>query len=215
MSTPRWVCLDVGEVLIDETRVWSAWAAHLGTTPLTFGAVLGAEIAAGRGHREALARFGVADNDIPRVEARIGPLRADDLYPDALAGLDALAASGLRVAVAGNQPARRTAELRTAGVDAAVLVTSEELGVEKPAPGFFAAVLDLLGAAPGDVCYVGDRADNDIAPARAAGLRTAWLRRGPWAALTDPATVAADWHVDGLTQLVAALDGPWPGDAPD
>jgi len=25
VSSERWVCLDVGETLIDETRIWGAW----------------------------------------------------------------------------------------------------------------------------------------------------------------------------------------------
>ncbi len=43
----RWVCLDVGETLIDETRVWSLWADELGVPRLTFLAALGAVIERG------------------------------------------------------------------------------------------------------------------------------------------------------------------------
>ena len=46
----RWVCLDVGETLIDETRVWSIWADELGIPRLTFLAALGAVIARGGQH---------------------------------------------------------------------------------------------------------------------------------------------------------------------
>ncbi|MGH8934512.1 MAG: hypothetical protein ACRDZO_28750 [Egibacteraceae bacterium] len=40
MSTP-WVCLDVGECLIDETRVWNTWARVLGIPAFTLSAVFG------------------------------------------------------------------------------------------------------------------------------------------------------------------------------
>ena len=40
----RWVCLDVGETLIDETRVWSIWADLLGVPRLTFMAAFGAVV---------------------------------------------------------------------------------------------------------------------------------------------------------------------------
>jgi len=40
----RWVCLDVGETLIDETRVWGTWADELGIPRLTFMAALGAAV---------------------------------------------------------------------------------------------------------------------------------------------------------------------------
>jgi len=47
----RWVCLDVGETLIDETRVWSTWADVLGLSRLTFMAAFGAAIERGGEHR--------------------------------------------------------------------------------------------------------------------------------------------------------------------
>ena len=43
----RWVVFDVGETLVDETRVWSTWADVVGIPRLTFMAVLGAVIARG------------------------------------------------------------------------------------------------------------------------------------------------------------------------
>ena len=46
----RWVVLDVGETLIDETRVWSTWADELGVPRLTFLAALGAVIERGGEH---------------------------------------------------------------------------------------------------------------------------------------------------------------------
>ena len=36
----RWVCLDVGETLIDETRLWSLWADELGVPRATLFAAL-------------------------------------------------------------------------------------------------------------------------------------------------------------------------------
>ena len=64
------------------------------------------------------------------------------------------------------------------GADA--ILISANLGAEKPAPEFFAAVAAAAGCAPGEIVYVGDRLDNDVLPARRAGLRTVLLRRGPW-----------------------------------
>jgi len=41
------VVFDLGETLVDETRVWGEWADALGIPRLTFFAVLGSTIAAG------------------------------------------------------------------------------------------------------------------------------------------------------------------------
>lgn len=58
--------------------------------------------------------------------------------------------------------------------------TSDDWGVRKPDPAFFRAVAAVAPCAPGEITYVGDRIDNDLKPARAAGMRTVFIRRGPW-----------------------------------
>jgi FMN phosphatase YigB (HAD superfamily) len=37
-----------------------------------------------------------------------------------------------------------------------------------------------------DIAYVGDRLDNDVRPAAAAGMRSIFIRRGPWAWIQAP-----------------------------
>ena len=84
---------------------------------------------------------------------------------------------------------------------------SEELGVSKPDPAFFDRVLELVGAAgPGQVAYVGDRIDNDVRPAAAAGLRPVWLRRGPWGTLQSDGGGHAALVVSSLDELVERVD---------
>jgi HAD superfamily hydrolase (TIGR01549 family) len=209
-TTRPWVCLDVGEVLIDETRVWSTWADVLGLTRFTLLAALGAAIASRGDHTVAFELLGLPDwrSREPQVQRAYGGFSADDLYPDALPALAALRASGLGVAVVGNQPRRRENELVALGVDVDVIATSEALGVEKPEPEFFARVLDLLGGPdPSAVAYVGDRVDNDVEPSAGAGLNAVWLRRGPWAALQHDRSGAAALVVDSLSELAERLPG--------
>ena len=87
---------------------------------------------------------------------------------------------------------------------------SEALGVAKPDQAFFTAALDRMGGPdPGDVAYVGDRVDNDVAPAARADLRAVWLRRGPWSLLQRDTTGAAALEVHGLDELVARVDEAW------
>lgn len=88
---------------------------------------------------------------------------------------------------------------------------SEELGVAKPDATFYARSLDLLGSPePADVAYVGDRIDNDVRPAAAAGLRAVWLRRGPWGIIPTVIPAEAVLVVDDLAELVQRIDGCWP-----
>jgi FMN phosphatase YigB (HAD superfamily) len=212
----RWVCLDVGETLIDETRAWSTWADVLGIPRLTFLAALGMAIARGGDYRDVFPLVGADDwrARVPEVERAYGGFRPVDLYPDALRSIAGLRAAGYRVSVIANQPASRTAELRAVGVDAEVMAMSAELGVAKPDPAFFARSLELMGGPPAaDVAYVGDRVDNDVLPAMAAGMRAVRIRRGPWGLLDLAGDVRPALAVDSLDELVARIDEAWAGHA--
>jgi HAD superfamily hydrolase (TIGR01509 family) len=107
----------------------------------------------------------------------------DDWYPDARPCLERLRAAGYRVCACGNTPAFVEQELAPL-VDA--VASSESLGVWKPAPEFFARVVELAGLTAEKIAYVGDRVDNDVAPAIAAGLVGVHIRRGPWGHLQEP-----------------------------
>lgn len=208
----RWVCLDVGETLVDETRVWSIWADVLGIPRLTFMAAFGAVVARGGEHSGVFPLLGVTNWRalLPEVQARYGGFRPDDLYPDAIPSLDALRAAGYRVAIIANQPAERTAELRALGIEAEVMAMSDEMGVAKPDPAFYARALELLGGpAPADVAYVGDRPDNDVRPAAAAGMRSVWIRRGPWGVIEPAPPREAALAVASLAELVERIGECW------
>ena len=199
--TDRWVCLDVGETLIDETRVWSLWADMYRIPRLTFFAALGAAIVRGGQPGDVFGAFGIGEDDwrarLPELEEAYGGFQEIDLYPDARRAIDRLRGDGYRLAVLANQPARRTGELRALGIEAEVIAMSDELHIWKPDPAFFATALELLGSPPPSaVAYVGDRVDNDVLPAIAAGMRAVWIRRGPWGVIQSlpagsPALVVA------------------------
>jgi HAD superfamily hydrolase (TIGR01549 family) len=211
----RWVCLDVGETLIDETRIWSLWADVLGVPRLTLHAALGAVIARGGDHRDVFPIFGADDwhDRIPEVEAAYGGFRADDLYPDALPALAALRGAGHRLAVLANQPAVRAAELRAIGVEAEVILMSDEMELSKPDLAFFARALELLGGPdPSRVAYVGDRLDNDVRPALAVGMRAVWIRRGPWGVIQElPDDLTPALVVSSLDDLASRIGEVWAG----
>jgi HAD superfamily hydrolase (TIGR01549 family) len=211
----RWVVLDVGETIIDETRVWSIWADMLGIPRLTFMAGFGATLARGGEYRDVFDLFGVPDwrTAWPAHEAIYAGFQHDDLYPDAIPAMQALRSAGYRIAVIGNQPANRTDQLRSIGVDAEIIAMSAEMAVAKPAPAFFERVLELVGASgPGSVAYVGDRIDNDVLPAIVAGMRAVWIRRGPWGYIERlPEGVHPALVVGSLAELVERIDDAWAG----
>jgi HAD superfamily hydrolase (TIGR01662 family) len=190
--TLRAVVFDVGETLVDETRAWSAWADWLGIPRLTFLAVCGAVIASGNpDHREPFRIFR-PDLDLgeelrKREAAGVGDrITADDLYPDAIDCLHQVHAAGYRVGIVGNQPARAEAALSALGLPMDLVASSDSWGVQKPDPRFFERIATELGLPIAEIAYVGDRLDNDIRPAAAAGMQAIFLRRGPWAWIQAP-----------------------------
>ena len=208
----RWVVLDVGETIVEETRIWSAWADELGIPRMTFLAAFGAIVERELQYQHVFDLFPVRDwvQHRDAVERRLGGLRRDDLYPDALPALAQFRERGYRTAILGNQPASRTPELRAIGVDAEVIAMSDEMGVAKPDPAFFDQTLERLGRPdPSAVAYVGDRIDNDVRPSSAAGMRAVWLRRGPWGIIPRQVPPQAHLVVDSLTELAQRLDEVW------
>ena len=89
-----------------------------------------------------------------------------------------------------------------------LIATSAEWGAGKPGRAFFDRVIEAAPGQPNEIAYVGDHRDNDLIPAKAAGLRAAFIRRGPWGHLwaNDPHVVKlADWRINSLTDLAALL----------
>jgi len=71
----------------------------------------------------------------------------------------------------------------------------------------FTRIADELSLPPADIAYVGDRVDNDIVPAAAAGMCAIFLRRGPWAWIAYPvgSPPEASYTVETLAELPETL----------
>ncbi|MFC4898480.1 HAD family hydrolase [Streptosporangium amethystogenes subsp. fukuiense] len=209
------VVFDIGETLVRDDRYWGSLADWLNVPRHTLSALVGAVTALGMDNAEAvrLLRPGIDLHAVRRAREEAGRgefLDESDLYPDVRPGLQALRDAGFRVCVAGNQTTRAGDLLRGLLIPADVIATSEEWGVAKPDPGFFDQVVRLARAPVHETVYVGDHPANDIIPAKALGLRTCMIRRGPWGHLwsTDAAVLsAADWQIDSITELPSALSG--------
>lgn len=201
-----WVVFDVGETLVDETRAWTVLARWLGVTPFTLMGAIGWTVAERRHHHDAL-RLVRPDWDRIASGRPDTPPGPEDLYPDVADCLRRMRAAGFRVGIAGNQPESTAAALGALGLEVDLLATSSGWGVHKPDPRFFARLVEACGCGPGAVLYVGDRVDNDVAPAARAGMRTVLVRRGPWGHVhaTWPEAAAAEAVVDDLGPVADLL----------
>ncbi|KUO16266.1 HAD family hydrolase [Streptomyces dysideae] len=209
------IVFDVGETITRDDRYWEAWADWLNVPRHTLSALVGAVVARGQDNAEALRllRPGIdvaAEYHARETAGRGESLDESDLYDDVRPALAALRELGIRVIIAGNQTARAGELLRDLDLPADLVVTSGDWGEAKPQPGFFGRVLEVAEAAPGRTVYVGDHPANDVFPAKAAGMRVAHIRRGPWGYLwaDAPEVVAtADWRIDSLNQLASIVAG--------
>ena len=212
------VVFDVGETLVDESVEYHGWADWLGVPRHTFSAVFGGVIGAGRSHLEVFEYFkpgfDLEAERLARAEAgRPEGYSERDFYPDARPALTALHEAGYLVIIAANQTRQSHRRLESMDLPVDLVTTSDTWGISKPDPRFFAKVIEVCGELrpgleAGQICYVGDRLDNDLRPAWEAGLRTAHVRRGPWGHLhgEHPDLLAkADFRLDSLTELPALL----------
>lgn len=93
-----------------------------------------------------------------------------------------------------------------AGLPVDLVASSASLGVRKPDPRFFERVVELCDRPAAEIAYVGDRVDNDVVPAAAAGMVAVHVRRGPWGHLQD-VDGTASVQLDSLAELPEALAG--------
>ncbi len=100
-------------------------------------------------------------------------------FPDVLPALGELRERGLTLVVASNWDCSLPDWLEPAGVTELVdgVVTSAEVGAPKPSPRVFERALAIAGAAPSEALHVGDKVDNDVEGAAAAGVRAVLVQR--------------------------------------
>jgi HAD superfamily hydrolase (TIGR01509 family) len=186
------VVFDVGETLIDETGIWQRAADAADVPRFTLMGILGGLAARGERHTKAWELLG--------VERPASMFEPTDLYPDALPCIAGLRSRGLVVGAVGNTP-RAVENMLRDKVD--LIGSSARWGIEKPAPEFFARIVEEADADAAEIAYVGDRVDNDVDPALAAGMVAVHVRRGPWGYLHDPPPAAL--RIDSLDELAGAL----------
>jgi FMN phosphatase YigB (HAD superfamily) len=186
------VVFDVGETLVDETGLWERAADVAGVPRFTLMGVLGGLAARGEHHSKVWEILGV---EHPASNAGL-----EDLYADALPCLRELRARGMVTGAIGNTPAATEALLRD---EVDVVGSSGRWGIEKPAAAFFDRIVAETGVAAELTAYVGDRVDNDVGPALAAGMVAVHIRRGPWGYLHEPPREAL--RIRSLAELTEVL----------
>ena len=127
----------------------------------------------------------------------------EKLYGDVKTVLAALHGK-YQLGIIANQPLGTEARLKHYGLRDyfSVVLSSEEEGVSKPDPELFRRALERADCAPESAWMIGDRPDNDIAPAKALGMRTVRVRQGLGGLM--PVT-SEDWRADHTVDSLSEL----------
>lgn len=153
--------------------------------------------------RHAFAACGVEDETAvdAAFEVYYDARNRVECYADAVPALTLLAARLPLVSLSNGN-----ADLARIGLGAHFThcISAREFGAPKPHPSIFRHACARLALAPEHVLHVGDDPQLDVAGARAAGLRTAWVNRGG-GAWHDPAH-APDLELRDLGELVRWIE---------
>lgn len=128
----------------------------------------------------------------------------EKLYPESREVLQALQVR-YKLGVIANQSAGTEERLAQFGIRDYfdVVVASAEAGVAKPDKRIFELALSQAGCSANEACMVGDRLDNDIAPAAEMGMYTVWVRQS-WFGRgnTDLASFKPNVIVDSISDVL-------------
>ncbi len=206
----KWIFFDIGGTLVDETlsiRRRVEMTAEMQTDPalrdpeLLLAIMQKSALAGGSYFRGAMQKLGVSN--YPSYDA-VG----ERLFPYTLETLRTLSKT-YKLGIIANQPAGTEKRLTAYGIREyfAFVLSSAEEGLEKPAPELFLRALARAGCSPEEVVMVGDRPDNDIAPANALGMKTVRVTQGLGGLMPIlGAEMRADITIEKLSELPHVLE---------
>lgn len=164
------------------------------------------EVLEGR-FREFFRRHDLSEEVVPEFNARYQLSLGDTICFEegALDVLNACRGRFVQCAVTNGTLRAQTKKLKRSGLDQIFdsVFISDQMGVEKPLPGFFEQIWDNIGRfAPDEVLIVGDSLTSDIRGGNNAGILTCWYN--PTGQRNDRG-VRIDWEIHSLRQLLEIL----------
>lgn len=203
---PKWIFFDLGSTLIDETDCIEFRATETLKQ-------------AGAPSKEEFYRqmeYFASVNMLPYKDAvkKFGLVKIrwakelEKLYPETERILRTLSGR-YKLGIIANQSEGTEERLVNFGIREYfdIIVSSAEEGVAKPDKRIFELALQRAGCSAAESCMVGDRLDNDIAPAAEMGMCTVWVRQG-WFGKgnVDIARFKPDYTVDSISDVLEIFD---------
>lgn len=176
----KWIFFDIGSTLVDESACELFRLRHLASQPGAPGITEIKSMISERARKLQPVYKHVAGE--LRLKTAPWPQHLERLYPVVHCVLEYLH-DRYRLGIIANQNPGTENRLTAFGICGYfdVIAASAELGIAKPDPKIFLHALDMAGCRPEEAVMIGDRPDNDIAPAAALGMHTVWVRQGMYA----------------------------------
>ena len=177
LSEIKWIFFDLGSTLIDETEPDSRRIKEM---------ISGTDITEEdyREKRFEMIQKGL-NGDLSTIEyfgLTKTPWHSEEEvpYPDVVSTLTELKQRGYKLGVVANQKYGTEQRLKNWNLLQCFdfIAASAELGMAKPEPAIFEWALEQADCHPHNVVMVGDRLDNDMAPANRFGIHSVRLLRG-------------------------------------
>ena len=215
----KWVFLDIGSTLVDEDDAIEYRLIRLQEACNESGIVVSLEEIKSLLHETVMEQKPLATSrtiakltDSEELRARLRTVLTwrKDLekpYPEARQVLEALS-KRYPIGIIANQTPGTEARLEKWGLlgFVSLCLPSAETGLSKPDLAFFQLAMEKSGCLPEHAVMVGDRLDNDIAPAKSLGWKTIRVQQGyfrsqiPMGAEQEP-----DFEVERLRDVLDIL----------
>ena len=204
MTNYKWIFFDIGSTLINEEKAYQdrieQAIAETNITYDTFYQRMLVLFQEGlKGDLIALQEYSL---ERPKWKSEL-----EILYPDAKIVLETLH-NRYKIGVIANQLPNLEKRLENFGIRQWIdlIISSADCGFSKPSSKIFQLALQQASCSASSATMIGDRLDNDIAPAKALGMKTIWIKQGfsAYSPIQSPSE-EPDFTVNSLSDLLKIL----------
>lgn len=204
MTNYKWLFFDIGSTLINEEKAYQdrieQAIAETNITYDTFYQRMLVLFQEGlKGDLIALQEYSL---ERPKWKSEL-----EILYPDAKIVLETLH-NRYKIGVIANQLPNLEKRLENFGIRQWIdlIISSADCGFSKPSSKIFQLALQQASCSASSATMIGDRLDNDIAPAKALGMKTIWIKQGfsAYSPIQSPSE-EPDFTINSLSDLLKIL----------
>ena len=204
MTNYKWLFFDIGSTLINEEKAYQdrieQAIAETNITYDTFYQRMLVLFQEGlKGDLIALQEYSL---ERPKWKSEL-----EILYPDAKIVLETLH-NRYKIGVIANQLPNLEKRLENFGIKQWIdlIISSADCGFSKPSSKIFQLALQQASCSASSAIMIGDRLDNDIAPAKTLGMKTIWIKQGfsAYSPIQSPSE-EPDFTVNSLSDLLKIL----------